>query len=150
MIAFLASICILLFQDNAPYKPSDEFELKMDYELRTRPLPDHYSVDYEEKKEPIGPLPYLGLRLKILTAQPGEERVKIVSNLRDTVLSKKIKKDTDYSWELGFTADMKERITAHEYTIFFQSSDKQTISRIVIHVAEDGTFRVNDENRGRL
>lgn len=151
MNLLLLILTAFLLQDVTPFKPSDEFELKMDYDLRTRPVPDHYRVDYEEKKERIGPLPYLSLTLKLLKTQPGEERIKILTNKREQILSKKIKPGADYRFDLGFTADMKDRVKAHEYTVLFQSADrKQTISRIVINVAEDGTFMVNDENRGRL
>jgi hypothetical protein len=138
-------------QEETPFKPSEEFELSMDYDLRTRPVPENYKIDFEDRRKGIGPLPFLGLTLKVLQTRPGEERIRITDNYKDVVASKKIKPGFEFSFELGFTADMKDRVKAHEYTILFQTPDrKENISRIVIHVAEDGTFLVNNEVRGRL
>lgn len=145
-------LATLIFQQDVPFKSADEFELKMNYDLRTRPAPAGHTIDLQrDNKRGVGPLPFLGLTLKLLEIQPGEERVRIVDNFRDVIASRKIKPGFELSFDLGFTADMKDRVKAHEYTIYFQSSsDKDNVSRIVVHVAEDGTFLVNNEVRGRL
>jgi hypothetical protein len=151
MNALFTILLIFFIQDIAPYKPSDEFELKMNYELRPRPLPENNRIDFEERKNESGMLPYLSLTLQVLKVQPGEDRIRIATNFKDQILNKKIKIGTGYSFDLGFTVDMKDRVKAHEYTILFQTSDrKQTISKIVINVGEDGSFLVNNEKRGRL
>lgn len=150
MFTVLAFV-LLAFQDNIPFKPSDEFELRMNYDLRTRPIPEGHKIDFENDKKGIGPLPFLGLTLKVIKIQPGEDRVRIISNYRDIVLNRKVKADQELSFELGFTADMKDRVKAHEYTIYFQSQQgKDNLSRILIQVEQDGTFLVNNEVRGRL
>lgn len=150
MLIFLA-IVLPILQNDVPFKASDEFELTMNYDLRTRPAPEGHKIDFEKSRIGIGPLPYLGLTLKSIKANPGEERVRIVNNYRDVVANKKLKPGFELSFDLGFTADMKDRVKAHEYTIYFQSkSGKDNISRILVQVAEDGTFLVNNEVRGRL
>jgi len=51
---------------------------------------------------------------------------------------------------MGYTDDIKGRVTEHEYTVYFLSKDKKPVSRIVIYFQEDGTFLVNGEKRGRV
>lgn len=150
MVVAIAFV-LLVFQQDIPFKPNDEFELKMNYDLRTRPAPSGHTIDLQKSRIGVGPLPFLGLTLTLLEIQPGEDRVRIIDNYRDVVASRKIKPGFELSFDLGFTADMKDRVKAHEYTIYFQSaSDKNNTSRIVVHIAEDGTFLVNNEVRGRL
>lgn len=147
----ILAYALVVFQEDIPFKPSDEFELRMIYDLRTRPLPEGYKIDFESDKKGIGPLPFLGMTLKLLKTQPGEARIRIMNNYRDIVASKKIKPGLELSFDMGFTADMKDRVKAHEYTIYFQSGQgRENLSRILIQVAEDGTFLVNNEVRGRL
>lgn len=147
----IVAFALLFFQQSVPFKPSEEFELKMNYDLRTRPAPTGNRLDFERKVKGIGPLPFLGLTLKVLKSQAGEDRIRIINNYNDIVISKKLKPGMELSFEMGFTADMKDRVKAHEYTIYFQSaSNKENVSCIVVHVAEDGTFLVNNEVRGRL
>lgn len=151
MPALVALMFVAMLQEEVRFKPSDEFELKVDYSLRTRPVPANYSIDFEDTKKTIGPLPFVSLTLTVLKAQQGEERVRIVDNRRDMIASRKIKVGSELNFDLGFTADMKDRVGAHEFTVYFQGSDKKDISsRILIHVAQDGTFLVNDEVRGKF
>ena len=150
MLIILAFV-LVVFQDDIPFKPSEEFELRMNYDLRTRPIPEGHKIDFEKDQKGIGPLPFLGMTLKLLKIQPGEERIRIMDNYRDVVANRKIKPGLELSFDMGFTADMKDRVKAHEYTIYFQSGQgRGNLSRILIQVAEDGTFLVNNEVRGRL
>lgn len=147
----LLAFVLVAFQDDIPFKPSEEFELRMNYDLRTRPLPEGHKIDFENDQKGVGPLPFLGLTLKLLKIQPGEERIRIMNNYRDIVLNRKVRPDLELTFDMGFTADMKDRVKAHEYTIYFQSQQgRDNLSRILIQVAEDGTFLVNNEVRGRL
>jgi bifunctional DNase/RNase len=45
---------------------------------------------------------------------------------------------------------MKDRISAHEFTLFLLNSAKVEVSRIRMVVEEDGTFWVNGEPRGKF
>ena len=151
MSVLIAFMVVAILQQEVKFKPSEEFDLKVDYSLRTRPVPANYSVNFEEGRKTVGPLPFVSVTLKVLKAQPGEERIRVLDNRRDMIASRKIKVGTELNFDLGFTADMKDRVGAHEFVIYFQGSDKKdVVSRILIHVAQDGTFLVNEEVRGKF
>ena len=52
--------------------------------------------------------------------------------------------------DLGFTDDIKDRVGAYEYTVFFLNEDKDQVSKIVIYFEKDGTYLVNGETRGKI
>lgn len=149
---FLILFVLVSFQDNIPFKAKDEFELKMDYQFKQRINEDRQVLDYRETRpKSSGPLPYLTLDLKILRMNEGEERIRIYDNKNTFNLTKKLKADTVVKLDLGYTADIKDRVTAHEYTVLLiGENSKEAVSKIVIHVEEDGSFIVNGEERGRL
>jgi hypothetical protein len=108
-------------------------------------------MNFEEGRKGVGPLPFIAVTLTVLKTQPGEERLRVVDNHREVILSKKIKGRTEVSFDLGFTADMKDRVGPYEFTIYFHGSDRKDVaSQIIIRVAPDGTFLVNDEVRGKF
>lgn len=151
-IASLFLSLFLFFQDESvPLKPSDEFELKIDYTFRQRPMKDTNTVNLSEtKKTSAGPLPFLSINFKAIKLQPEESRLKIISNIGDVVMNRKITEQQLIKFDMGFTVDLKERVKPHEYTIYFLSSDKAEKSKIIVSVEEDGTFLVNQEKRGKL
>jgi hypothetical protein len=51
---------------------------------------------------------------------------------------------------MGFTTDMKDRVTPYEYVLIFYDKKKNEISKIVIFIGEDGAFIVNGEKRGQF
>lgn len=148
---FLFLLSFLLVQEVIPYKPNNEFELKMDYQFKQRQLNNSKTLDYSEgRSKSTGPLPYLGVELKILKSS-NEGKVRITDNMNSGSMTKKLKDDMIIKLDLGFTADMKDRVSAHEYTFAFLGEDnKQPLSKIVIFVEADGTLLVNGEKRGRL
>lgn len=151
MIALHFLILSFFSQETIPYKPSSEFELKMDYAFKQRTLDHTKAVDFTEKPgRSIGPLPYLGLELKLIIINANEERIQIIDNTGRTSLSKKLKGGLLIKMDLGFTDDMKDRVTAHEYKVLILDTNKKPTNQILIHVAEDGTFLVNGEVRGKL
>lgn len=143
---------LVFLQDNIPFKAKDEFELKMDYQFKQRISEDRQVLDYRETRpKALGPLPYLTLDLKILKMNEGEERIRIYDNKNTFNLTKKLKADTVVKLDLGYTDDIKDRVTAHEYIVLLiGENSKEAKSKIIIHVEEDGSFLVNGEERGRL
>jgi hypothetical protein len=144
-----------VFQD-LPFKPKDEFEVKLDYQFKQRPPVSHTSVkiDYalsdEEKRNSSAILPYLTLNVRVMK-NAGATRVSIKNNRDQRLLNKKLKVEPAIiPLVLGYTDDVKDRVTAHEYTLIFMTDDKQPISKIVIFIDEDGTFLLNGEKRGRF
>lgn len=138
-------------QETIPFKPKEEFELKMDYTFRQRTFDHTKAVDYGDKvPRDTGPLPYLELTLRLLVINANEARVQITGNTGELMLNKKLKDGLLIKMDLGFTDDMKDRVTAHEYKVLILDDNKTPTSQILIHVAEDGTFLVNGEVRGKL
>jgi hypothetical protein len=148
-------IILIASLQELPYKPKDEFELKLDFQFKQRPAGSKNVIHFAESREEedrrtsAAILPYLTLQLK-LTKIDGEARVRVTNNLDQRVISKKISDETVVAIDLGFTDDIKDRITAHEYIITFVSSEKKNLNRIKVFVEEDGTYLVNDEKRGKL
>jgi hypothetical protein len=52
--------------------------------------------------------------------------------------------------EVGFTDDVKDRVTPHHYFLTLVSPKKTETSKIEILIEEDGTFFVNGEKRGKF
>ena len=143
--------CALIFsQDAVPFKDNESFDLKMSYQFKAK-LRAPTQVDLTNTAPSSTPRPYLYLNLKVNSLNTGEARIKIEDNHGKTILSKKVSVGDDFELDMGFTDDMKDRTTAHEVTVYFLSTDKKNvISRILIDVAEDGSFFVNGEKRGKL
>lgn len=144
-------ILAFLFLQEVPFKSKDEFEVKLDYQLKQRPLPDHNTVhlgkDYERNP---GVLPYLVLNIKLLKLPSEKMRVRVTTNLREKAFYKKVDLNSLVELDLGFTDDMKDRVSAHQYTLTFITPDKTPVEAIVINVDEDGSFFVNGEKRGKF
>ena len=144
-------------QDPIPYKPSEEFDLKLNFEFKDRSsVRDPNKIDMDmspkeyQKKNGTGVLPYLHLNLRVLTLQSNEMRVKVIENGNRNVFNKKFDASTVLKLDCGFTDDIKDRVGAYEYTVVFLNEDKDPVSRIVIYFEKDGTYLVNGQNRGKI
>ena len=152
------SLLVLLFviQDDVPFKPTDEFEIKLNFEFKERERTSFNKVEMDLSKKEYerslgsGPLPYLFLNLKVLKPTPEEVRIRIVENGKNSVLNRKFDPDTILKLDLGFTDDIKDRIGAYQYRIFFLTHDKEPVSLITIYFEEDGTYLVNGVVRGKI
>lgn len=148
---FVFLLSFLLQERYIPYKPNEQFELKLDYSFKPRPAQDPNTVDLTKKNTSYsGPLPFLAIEFKTIKLEEGETRLKIIKNGGDPVLSKKIQEQQVVKFDMGFTADLKDRVQPNEYTLYFLTADKKEKSKVVISVAQDGTFLVNEEKRGKL
>jgi len=143
--------------DVVPYKPKDEFQLGMDFKFKQRPVNDPSVLNFEETKQEhdkkqyaAGPLPYLFINCKILKLGTEEVRIRIINGRGNVVVSKKAEVESVIKMDLGYTSDMKDRVSPYEYNIYFLSAKKKELSRIHLFVQEDGTFLVNDEKRGKF
>jgi hypothetical protein len=156
-ILSLIYICLTL-QTDIPYKPSDEYKIELDYKFKQRQAPESNKVnvgdltpeELQKRKYGIGPLPYLMVSFYALKLQPGEVRIKAISGDRLTMLSKKVEIDKPYLLDLGYTDDIKDRVTPHEFNVYFLTDKKKEVSRVHLFIKEDGTFLVNGEVRGKF
>jgi hypothetical protein len=145
-----------MWQEIVPFKPSDEFELKIDYKFEERPSSDGSKVEYDvasnqvTRKAATGPLPYLRLQLTLLKLSQEEVKVRVINSKGNLVYNRKAAEGTVIKLDIGFIDDVKDHMTPNEFTAFLYSDSKKTTSRIHLMIMEDGTFVVNDEKRGKF
>src|SRR5215510_11487746 len=132
------NLSILLFilsaiwqEPNVPLKPNDEFQLTVDYKFKTRPATSgHSNINYDYANDRIvreggsGPLPYLVIKFKTLKLSEQEVRVRVENNTPKTVFTKKVVEGDEFELDLGYTDDMKDRVSAFEYNVYFLSPKK--------------------------
>jgi len=155
VISLLMSI-FLFVQTEVPFKAKEEFEIKLDYQFKERGDYANSTIVYGEKKREADGhvtrtvLPYVVLKLKLLKLND-EVSFRIDTNVRAAFMIRRhIETGKEYRLDLGFTSDMKDRVTANDYTISLISPKKEVVSKITIVVESDGTFKVNGEKRGKF
>ncbi len=147
----ILAFAFLFMQTDVPFKPKDEFEIKLDYQIKKRPTveaPGYSVMNPVKKGEPM--TSYVILNIKILKKDPNEPRIVVNSNLHDKIFNKKYEAGTIVMLDLGFTDDIKSRATAHEYVVNFLNPEKIATHKILIQIDEDGVFNVNGEIRGKF
>jgi hypothetical protein len=150
---FFASFFYLL-QDSIPFKKDNEFECKLNLTFRARadngPTVDFTETVIERQKRLSNtPLPYLKINVTFFTLSEDEQRVQIIAN-GEYLRSKKVRVGEPIELDLGYTDDIKDRITPHEYTLVLLSKDKKSISKITLSFTEEGDYLVNSVKRGRI
>jgi len=140
-------------QNEIRNKPSDEFEINVDYSFHQGPHVGNKAV-YEavEKRghKSGGPLPYLLVMVKVSKVSAQETRVKVLDSNGKTVANRKATNSTQIEIKWGFSEDIKDRIAPHAHTVLFLDESKKPVSQIYMVVEEDGTFFVNGEKRGKF
>jgi hypothetical protein len=145
-------------ESDLPMKPVEEFKIELEYIFKPRPTSPSTYIDLtetvSEREQRSGgggsPLPYLIIHISFQTLSKKEVRIKCSDNDKKTRMSRKIEKDKPYKLDMGYTDDMKDRITAYEFTFVLMDDDKKDTSKIVVKVEEDGTFLVNGIMRGKF
>lgn len=156
LLSLLLLPLFLLPQEEVPYKPAEEIKVELDYKFKQRPSVDNLTVDYGETREQherrkvSGPLPYLMVNFTVLSLKEGEVRIRGINNLGNSVITKKAEVGTTFKIDLGYTDDMKDRVSPYEFNIYFLSPEKKNLSRVHLLVLEDGTFLINGEKRGKF
>lgn len=147
LILFFAAFT---WQEVVPYKPSNEFEVIIDYKFRERPEIPKSEYHIADDKRKTGLLPYLKLQLKFLKLNDEEVKVKVVNSSGAMIYHRKATEDNIITLDIGFTDDVKDRVMPYEFTALFYSDAKKTTSRIHLVIMEDGTFIVNDVKKGKF
>lgn len=149
---FLILWCFIFLQD-VPYKPSDQFEIKLDYKFKQKPHRDVNTVDLtetmKERHETAALLPFLVLNVKMIKLED-EVKLKVENNSNSKTAMRKIEVGTIVPVEIGFTDDAKDGVSANQYTLTLLTDKKEKKSRIVIQIDKDGSFLVNGEKRGKF
>ncbi|HYG17975.1 MAG TPA: hypothetical protein VD816_03565 [Ohtaekwangia sp.] len=142
---------LFLFQEKVPYKPNDQFRIDLDFTFKKRPPMVSSTVDFENVRKYDGsPLPYLYLNVEVLKLADEEVKIRVENSKGENIMARKIEVGAKAQLDLGFTDDIKDRVSSHEYVVYFTSKDRNPVSRIVIFFDQDGTYLVNEEKRGRL
>jgi hypothetical protein len=155
MVLHIALLLLMALPQDLPYKPDTEFVLRFDLSFRTRPQESTNRVNFEEtrgeyaRRTDTSPLPYLELHLKVIEASNKEVRMRVLRGGVQLV-NRKIELNKEIKLDIGFTADIKDRLVPHEYEVFFLSADKKALSRILIQFTEDGDYLVNGVRRGKI
>lgn len=146
-------LIVLLLQDNLPLKPTNQFEINTNYQLKKKLISENDKIVFDKKevKKETGTdlLPYLQIKLKIKRWHPDVDLVKVVDDGNKTVLRKKVNDDGLYDLDLGYVDDIKDGVTSGKFTVQFLER-KKIIEVITISVEKDGTFLVNGEKRGKF
>ncbi len=146
----------LLYHGQVPYKPSGEFELKIDYIFKERPSVDKETVNFDatdkEKKQrnAVGAMPYLRIELKVLTVAENEIRVRVVNSEGNLIVNRKVAPGMVIKLDWGYTEDIKDKLTTHEFIVYFNDENKKSVSKVVLGILDDGTFLVNEEKKGKF
>ena len=81
---------------------------------------------------------------------PGEKvRMRVTGNPphgRST--TRRVSPGDTYTLDLGYVADVIDRVAPHAYTLTFYDADRNPVDCIRISVEADGAFIVNGEKRG--
>jgi hypothetical protein len=152
MILHLISLLLLFQSGEVPFRGKDDFLVELKYNFKEKPARDANTVAWEATpgKRPSGPLPYLIVNVKILNAKQEEIRFKCENNLGRALFNRKAEKGLSYDIDMGYIDDVKDRVTAHMYTLYALSENREAINKIELLVMEDGTFMVNGEKRGKF
>jgi hypothetical protein len=150
-------LLLLFFQSEVAYKPKEEFEIKLNYEFKQKSnTVDYNKVDFVEtkgeraKSSVSGLLPHLTLGIKLIKLPKGEVKIKGFDHNGHNILNKKVIEGDIVPMVLGFTDDLKDRVNSHEYNLFLIDKDKNQVNRIHLFIAEDGTFTINGEKKGKF
>jgi hypothetical protein len=152
MILHLISFFLLFQSSEIPFRAKDDFAIELKYNFKEKPTKDANTVAWESNpaKRPTGLLPYLIINVKILNAKQEETRFKCENNLGRALFNRKAEKGLSYDIDMGYLDDVKDRVTAHKYTLYAVGESREVINKIELLVMEDGTFMVNGEKRGKF
>jgi len=150
---------VLLSQSTeVPYKPADEFEVKIDVQIKARPnsLERPPQIDFTETiaakraKQSNVPEPFLAFKIKFLKLSGQEVKMRILTESGASVYHKKAIAGGVINLEMGFIKDIKDGVVSREYQVLLLSPEKKPVSRVHIFIEKDGTYLVNEVVCGKF
>jgi hypothetical protein len=145
----LLSILVLMLLQELPFKPKDEFSVKLDYQFKNKPSDNSHIYEADVKNSSASPLPHLTVLVQ-LGKITEETKVRITSNKDRSGYLKKVSLESTYQVPFGFTDDVKDGVSSNEYTLTFLDKQKNNMSRIVFLIDKEGQFFVNGEKQGKF
>ena len=141
----------LLAQNEIPLRDKDDYEIKIEYDFKKKPIPSHRETNYVliQEKNDQSLLPHLTVYLTLKNSSSEEFRIRAVDNTFKVMASGKIKEEP-LELVLGYMVDIKERISAHTFTVTILTKKREPINQIILQIKEDGTFLVNGIEKGKF
>jgi hypothetical protein len=157
MILHLIFVLLLWQTVDIPFRAKDDFQIELKYNFKERPSKDPTLVVWDahnsagrDNGDKKGLLPYLIVNIKILNPKIEETRFRCENNLGRAMFNRKADKELSYDVDMGYIDDVKDRVTAHTFTLYALTAKREALNRIELKVEEDGTFLVNGEKRGKF
>jgi hypothetical protein len=156
MILFLLFFLMTPEVQQVPYKPENEFSVRVDMKFKSRPIDGTPKIDFTEtqkeydRRTSSSQLPFLTLFITVTEASQGETRMRIMRDGKQTASSKKFDLGKEFPLEVGFTDDAKDGVSGYEHVIFFLKPDKKESNKIVIRIERNGDYYINEQRLGRL
>lgn len=155
LICLYISFFVLNIDSNKiPYLPDNLYSYELDYSFKVKPAHDFEQIDFT-KSETIRhnstPLPFVKFKLT-LNVNPEEYRkFNVINNEGSTLKSKKVKTGMEVlEFDMGYAVDIKDRTGAHQFTIMFFDSSKESSHQIIIEFDENGAMFINEVERGKI
>lgn len=146
--------CCLAFQEEVPFKPSDEFQVNVDLKFKIKPSAYPTST-FSGNGDPLDKssattLPFLAVTISNLKIQSDEERVYAVDARGKSFFKKKTSPTPEIHFDMGFVDDLKTGNANSQITVFFTSKDKKELRKIVVSISDKGVFEVNGTWHGQF
>ncbi len=145
---------LLFFQEPIPYKPSDQFQVNIDLKFKDKASgygPNEFSNSGERLDKPKqGLKAFLSVSVTQLKIQVDEIKIMAIDSQGKTLLKKKAASTPELLFQMGFVEDLKSQAIPDEITIFFLSSEKKELRKIVFGVLPNGVFQVNGQWHGQF
>ena len=138
-----------LFQE-IPLKSRDEFQLKLDFKFKQRPLNEHSKQTGENLLASSTPLPFLTAEILITKILQDEVRMKVIDHHNNVIAAKSLDKSPMVRFDLGFTDDLKDQVSPTKYFVHLYSKERRISRSVIILFENDGTYYVNGEKLGKL
>ena len=149
MLAF--ALCIF-FQADIPFKNSDEFIVNIELKFKTRPEDKtnvYTAAGGRLDRSSSAVFPFLVINITDLKILPDEVKMRAIDPTGKVIFKHKASSDNIHI-DIGFVEDLKASDTTNEVVIYFISSEKKDIRKIVCSILKDGTFQVNGTARGKF
>ncbi len=138
-------------QTDIPLRAEEDYELKIDYNFKKKPVPSIQETNYAliQERNNISLLPHLTVFVSLKNKTDEEFRIRVVDNKGKINHSGKIK-DVPLELVLGYMVDIKEKVTANRWEVIILTKKKAPINKIVLEITKDGLFYVNEIESGKF
>lgn len=144
--------CVLLFQEDVPFKSSDEFQVDIHLSFKERPSDynsNTYSSGGERMDRTKGQQTFLSILISKLKIREDEIRIAVTDLSGREIQKKKTDHLSEIKFDMGFVEDLKEKGSG-AFVVYFISPEKKRLRKIVLTILPNGTFQVNGQWHGQF